>query len=92
MSAGCINSSLPTFPAFSSIRICVVHTCSIEDTDLARSTKESEQNLMEELKWLGIEWDEGEPSALTANRIGNTMDMLQALSLCHIVSDDANMP
>lgn len=31
----------------------------IEDTDLARSTKESETNLMEELKWLGIDWDEG---------------------------------
>jgi len=33
--------------------------CRIEDTDLARSTKQSEANLMEELKWLGIDWDEG---------------------------------
>mmetsp|Transcript_11387 Transcript_11387/g.34231 ORF Transcript_11387/g.34231 Transcript_11387/m.34231 type:complete len:576 (+) Transcript_11387:105-1832(+) len=31
----------------------------IEDTDLARSTKQSEVNLLEELKWLGIDWDEG---------------------------------
>lgn len=31
----------------------------VEDTDLARSTKESEANLMEELKWLGLDWDEG---------------------------------
>lgn len=33
----------------------------IEDTDLARSTKESEENLLEELKWLGLDWDEGAP-------------------------------
>lgn len=31
----------------------------IEDTDLERSTKESEQNIMAALKWLGITWDEG---------------------------------
>lgn len=31
----------------------------IEDTDLERSTRESEENIKESLKWLGIEWDEG---------------------------------
>lgn len=31
----------------------------IEDTDLARSTKESEKTLLEDLKWLGLNWDEG---------------------------------
>lgn len=31
----------------------------IEDTDLERSTRESEQNIMEALRWLGIDWDEG---------------------------------
>ena len=31
----------------------------IEDTNIARSTKESEQLIMRDLKWLGIEWDEG---------------------------------
>ncbi len=31
----------------------------IEDTDQARSTKESEAAIMESLKWLGIPWDEG---------------------------------
>jgi nondiscriminating glutamyl-tRNA synthetase len=31
----------------------------IEDTDLARSTKESEQSLLEDLAWLGLDWDEG---------------------------------
>ncbi|MGI6112879.1 MAG: glutamate--tRNA ligase [Mahellales bacterium] len=31
----------------------------IEDTDLARSTKEYEGYIFNELKWLGIDWDEG---------------------------------
>jgi nondiscriminating glutamyl-tRNA synthetase len=31
----------------------------IEDTDAARSTKESEQVILRDLKWLGIQWDEG---------------------------------
>ena len=31
----------------------------IEDSDLARSTKESEAAILEGLAWLGIEWDEG---------------------------------
>jgi len=31
----------------------------IEDTDLDRSTKESEENIEVALKWLGITWDEG---------------------------------
>jgi nondiscriminating glutamyl-tRNA synthetase len=31
----------------------------IEDTDLERSTKESEENIKDALAWLGITWDEG---------------------------------
>ncbi len=31
----------------------------IEDTDIARSEKVFEQNLMETLRWLGLNWDEG---------------------------------
>lgn len=31
----------------------------IEDTDRARSTKESELMIYEALKWLGLDWDEG---------------------------------
>ncbi|MEK7586514.1 MAG: glutamate--tRNA ligase, partial [Patescibacteria group bacterium] len=30
----------------------------IEDTDRARSTKENEENILESLKWLGLEYDE----------------------------------
>jgi len=31
----------------------------IEDTDAARSKQEYEENLINDLKWLGIEWNEG---------------------------------
>ena len=31
----------------------------IEDTDLDRSTRESEENIKDALKWLNITWDEG---------------------------------
>lgn len=31
----------------------------IEDTDTQRSTMESEQSILSDLKWLGIQWDEG---------------------------------
>ena len=31
----------------------------IEDTDRSRTTKAFEENLLEELRWLGIDWDEG---------------------------------
>lgn len=30
----------------------------VEDTDRERSTKEFEEMLLEDLKWLGLEWDE----------------------------------
>ena len=31
----------------------------IEDTDFARSTKEAESSALEDLRWLGLNWDEG---------------------------------
>lgn len=31
----------------------------IEDTDLERSSRESEENILEALRWLGLDWDEG---------------------------------
>lgn len=31
----------------------------IEDTDVERSTEASERAIMEDLRWLGLEWDEG---------------------------------
>src|SRR5437762_3772082 len=32
----------------------------IEDTDVARSTRESEQMVLDDLRWLGVQWDEGQ--------------------------------
>ncbi len=31
----------------------------IEDTDAVRSTRESELSILEDLRWLGLDWDEG---------------------------------
>lgn len=31
----------------------------IEDTDIERSSRESEENIIASLKWLGLEWEEG---------------------------------
>jgi nondiscriminating glutamyl-tRNA synthetase len=31
----------------------------IEDTDAERSTRESEAGILEDMRWLGLEWDEG---------------------------------
>lgn len=31
----------------------------VEDTDLERSTRQSEEAMIRDLKWLGLDWDEG---------------------------------
>src|SRR5438045_7952054 len=31
----------------------------IEDTDVERSTRQSEQMVLDDLRWLGLQWDEG---------------------------------
>ncbi len=31
----------------------------VEDTDFERSTRESEQKILDDLRWLGLQWDEG---------------------------------
>src|SRR5438105_3647398 len=31
----------------------------IEDTDVARSTRDSEASILRDLRWLGLQWDEG---------------------------------
>ena len=31
----------------------------IEDTDLERSSRELEEGLLDDIRWLGLEWDEG---------------------------------
>lgn len=36
-----------------------IFTLRIEDTDAARSTQESSQAILDSMKWLGLDWDEG---------------------------------
>src|SRR5215831_16595235 len=36
-----------------------IHVLRIEDTDLERSEARYESQLLEDLKWLGLDWDEG---------------------------------
>src|SRR4051812_26140606 len=40
----------------------------LEDTDVARSTVAFEADILEELHWLGVEWDEGPDAAGGADR------------------------
>ena len=40
----------------------------IEDTDAERSTRESEAAILRDLRWLGLDWDEGPTSAARAVR------------------------
>jgi hypothetical protein len=40
--------------------LCHHASCRIEDTDTARSTRESEEKMKADLAWLGLNWDEGE--------------------------------
>lgn len=40
----------------------------VEDTDLERSTKESEQSVLEDLQWLGLQWDEGPETIMVESR------------------------
>ena len=44
----------------------------IDDTDQERSTKGSLEEIIESLKWLGLEWDEGppDPAYFQSNRFG----------------------
>src|SRR5690606_28958801 len=42
----------------------------LEDTDAARSTVESARSIIEDMRWLGIDWDEG-PDPAAANPIAS---------------------
>ncbi|MFO0081851.1 MAG: glutamate--tRNA ligase [Phycisphaerales bacterium] len=41
----------------------------IEDTDQARSSDESARGILDDLAWLGIEWDDGPSHAVTASDV-----------------------
>jgi len=42
----------------------------VEDTDLARSTKESEESVLNDLRWLGLNWDEGPTDRIDCSGYG----------------------
>ncbi len=44
----------------------------IEDTDQARSSEESARGILEDLAWLGLEWDDGPRLAVNGRTIGET--------------------
>ncbi|GJQ12151.1 hypothetical protein GpartN1_g3942.t1 [Galdieria partita] len=39
----------------------------IEDTDLSRSTRENEESLLRDLRWLGLDWDYGPEDVINGN-------------------------
>ena len=57
----------------------------VEDTDTARSTRESEELMVRDLKWLGLDWDEGPDVGgphgpyRQSERTGTYMEMVQKL-------------
>lgn len=61
----------------------------IEDTDTARSTLESLKMVMEDLNWLGLNWDEG-PDSTGVGNIGECAPYKQSerLALYKKVADD----
>jgi len=48
----------------------------IDDTDRERSTRESLEEILTDLRWLGMEWDEGppDPSYFQSNRVGRHLE------------------
>jgi glutamyl-tRNA synthetase len=53
----------------------------IDDTDRERSTKESLEEILADLKWLGMEWDEGppDPRYFESNRTDRYRECVRAL-------------
>lgn len=63
----------------------------IDDTDLARSTQESEDNIEIDLKWLGLEWDERYNQSKRFDLYNAAADKLKAdgrLYACYETSDE----
>ena len=51
----------------------------IDDTDTERSTKESENLIIEDLKWLGIEWDEFHRQSARFGRYDEVIEYLKKI-------------
>ena len=55
----------------------------IEDTDAERSTKQSEESILDDLRWLGLEWDEGPD-------VGGGCGPYRQSERLHLYTSDAN--
>ena len=53
------NARIAVFNWLFSKKYNATYVLRIEDTDLERSTTEHEKGIIDDLKWLGITWDEG---------------------------------
>lgn len=51
----------------------------IDNTDLERSTKEFEENILSDLKWLGLNWDEFYKQSNNIFRYDQTMEYLKSI-------------
>ena len=54
----------------------------IEDTDAERSTRESEASILDDLRWLGLDWDEGpdRPGAHAPYRQSERLDLYRSVA------------
>src|SRR5689334_1243497 len=51
----------------------------IEDTDLARSTQQACDQLLEDLKWLGLHWDNADSLVFQSKRAGVYNEIINQL-------------
>lgn len=63
----------------------------IEDTDTARSTRESEESMIADLKFLGLDWDEGpdKPGAVGPYRQSERTEIYKKVAQQLLESGDA---
>jgi glutamyl-tRNA synthetase len=63
----------------------------IEDTDTARSTRESEESMLADLRFLGLDWDEGpdKPGAVGPYRQSERIDVYKKVAQQLLESGDA---
>jgi len=64
----------------------------IEDTDLSRSTEESIQEILESMRWLGLDWDEGpfrqtERQEIYSQKVGQLVSAGKAYS-CYCTPEE----
>ena len=66
----------------------------IDDTDLERSTKENEQAIRDDLKWLGLNWDDTFSQSSRFDRYNEVVEKLKAdgrLYPCYETADELDM-